>query len=69
MLQSAVVEVGKRVRYGFRTDKDLLEERPDEEEISTLTCHGINQGQPSTPDPNDSLITDFQLITDIRVSY
>lgn len=69
LLQSAVVEVGKRVRHGFRTGKDLLEERPfEDEEISTLTCHGLNLGKSSAIGFNASLITDFQLITDIRVS-
>ena len=50
-LSSAVLEVGKRVRHGFRNSRDsMLEERPntvvpeEEEEIETITCHDIKKG-------------------------
>ena len=79
-----MLEVGKRVRHGFRTSRDMLEERPrphpppavgrddDEEEIQTITCRGIKKderGKGLAPDPDMSLITDFQVISDLSVSY
>lgn len=68
-----MLEVGKRVRHGFRNSRDLLDERPcsdkDEEEISTITCHDLtSKDKHQLPDPDASLITDFQLVTDLRVS-
>ena len=68
-----MLEVGKRVRHSFRTNRDLLDERPgsdkDDEEISTITCHDlISKEKQHLPDPDASLITDFQLVTDLRVS-
>ena len=77
------------MRHAFRTERDLLDERPrvrskrtgegkreeeeEEDEIPTITCQEV-QGQRRTEgtkehvDPNVSLITDFQIITDLRVS-
>lgn len=74
-----MLEVGKRVRHGFRNSRDMLEERPkvvsphspaEEEEIETITCHDIKKGggKGMTPDPDMSLITDFQVVSDLSVS-
>ena len=57
----------------------MLDERPrssvlkeeEEEEIQTITCHDIKSkesGKGMTPDPEMSLITDFQVISDLSVS-
>ena len=70
-----MLEVGKRVRHGFKNSRDMLEERPrvgspPEEEIETITCHDIKKGggKGLTPDPDMSLITDFQVVSDLSVS-
>ena len=74
-----MLEVGKKVRHSFRTGKDMLEYRPkvshdkshDEEEIATITCQDIKtkgSGKGLTPDPDMSLITDFQVVSDLSVS-
>ncbi len=61
----------------------MLDERPrsavlkeeEDEEIQTITCHDIksrdnNGGKGGTPvDPDMSLITDFQVISDLSVSW
>ena len=69
------------MRHGFRNSRDsMLEERPntvvpeEEEEIETITCHDIKKGgggsgsKGLTPDPDMSLITDFQVVSDLSVS-
>ena len=79
------LEVGKHVRHAFKTERDLLEERPrvtrkdfkedekeEEDEILTITCKEVetpiqSKEAGNTVDPDMSLITDFQLITDLRV--
>ena len=81
------LEVGKHVRHAFKTDRDLLDERPrvtkkslkddenEEDEILTITCKEVEspiqskKDSRSTTDPDMSLITDFQLITDLRVCH
>lgn len=56
------------------TAKDTEEELKEEDEISTITCKEVEKPVQSkkkasaAADPDMSLITDFQLITDLRVS-
>ena len=85
------------MRHAFRTEKDLLDERPrvktkrerrrerkegakreegeeeDDDEILPITCQEVQgqsgaEGGKEQADLDTSLITDFQLITDLRVS-
>lgn len=73
LLHTAVLEVGKRVRHQFRNSRDMLDERPsddmshDDEDIPTITCHDLQtkEEKAKLPDPDTSLITDFQLITNL----
>ena len=77
LLHTAVLEVGKRVRHQFRNSRDMLDERPsddlshDDEDIPTITCHDLQtkEEKAKLPDPDTSLITDFQLITNLSVRY
>lgn len=81
-LQGFLLEVGKQVRHAFRTERDerprvkrkeAEKEEEEENEILPITCKEVQEdtkprvGEGST-DPDVSLITDFQLITDLRVS-
>jgi hypothetical protein len=69
ILVPVAVDIGKFVRHQFRTSSDLLEKRPEsteDDEISTITCQEVHKKEGKLIDPDASLISDFQLITDLR---
>ena len=51
------------------SNNDLFSDNATEEdEVSPITCHQLEENRADHTDPDSSLIADFQVITDLRVS-